>query len=279
MTRATRVRLAERRAARRDPYGLAPTTTTVDQRPVRSLSAGQATDTPEVVLLPGLGLLGYLARWAQATSCWTKATMLDLPGWHGGRARSCVPTLDEAATSTARWLEVTDRRNVILLGHSTGAQSALRTALASQGRLAGLVLAGPTFDPPARTIRGLLRAASVTIPHENAAELPALAPSLARSGGIGLLRFLRSALGDHPEDLVPKLGVPTLFMTGQRDGLAPPGWTRHLADLASGSYVELPGAHNACFTHVDAADEAVRAWTDHLPTPRPRPRPARAVSR
>ena len=51
---AARVR-RERRALRRDPYGLHLTVTEVDGRPIRSLSAGDIHDYHEVILLAGLG--------------------------------------------------------------------------------------------------------------------------------------------------------------------------------------------------------------------------------
>lgn len=55
---------------------------------------------------------------------------------------------------------------VALLGHSTGAQATVRAASLVGDRLAGLVLAGPTFDPAARTVPKLLRRAAPILAHE-----------------------------------------------------------------------------------------------------------------
>jgi len=142
----------ERRALRRDPYGLHPTVTEVDGRPIRSLIAGHSRDNSEVVFLAGLGAPGYLAPWARETSRWTRATIIDLPGWRAGHAQACTPTLGAIAMALARWLEVTERRDVVMLGHSTGAQAVLKTAQLIPELIRGLVLAGPTFDPDARTM-------------------------------------------------------------------------------------------------------------------------------
>jgi pimeloyl-ACP methyl ester carboxylesterase len=229
----------------------------VDDRPLRLFVAGAVTGLPEVVLVPGLGAPGYLAPWVNRIGRWTRATVLDLPGWRWGRARTCPATLAGVSEATARWLVEQDRRDVVLIGHSTGAQAALRTALLVPDRLAGLVLAGPTFDPAARTVGRLLGRAASTLIHERPAELPAVLPSYLH-GGPGVLRFLFHALPDRLEERAGQLRVPVLVMTGQRDGFAPPKWAHRLAELAGGRCTVLPGAHNACFPYPELADAALR---------------------
>jgi pimeloyl-ACP methyl ester carboxylesterase len=237
----------------------------LDGRRVRLLTTGTPTALPEIVVLPGLGAPGYLGPWAQQIGTWTRVTVLDLPGWRWGRAAACQPTVAGIGTAAARWLTEQDRREVVLLGHSTGAQAAVRTALLVPDRLAGIVLAGPTFDPPARRIATLLRRAASTVVHERPGELPAVLPSYLHSGGYGVLGMLFDALRDRPEDRVGRLEVPVLTVTGERDGFAPPAWADHLATLAAGRCVVLPGAHNACFPFPTQADralrEAVRTWS------------------
>lgn len=254
----------ERRALRRDPYGLRPSVTEVDGRPVRSLSAGHVRDHSEVVLLAGLGAPGYLAPWARESAKWTRASIVDLPGWRAGHAQACPPTLVGIAVALAQWLEATGRRDIVLLGHSTGAQAVLKTAQLVPELIRGLVLAGPTLDPEARTVPGLLRRAVRNLPHEVPAELPAVIPSYIASGGRRLLQLIRSAMADRPEDQVQRLTMPSVVITGQHDGFAPPVWARHLAELASAPYVTLPGAHNGCFPHAHAADAALRSFADSM---------------
>jgi pimeloyl-ACP methyl ester carboxylesterase len=211
-----------------------------------------------------LGAPGYLAPWARESSKWTRATIVDLPGWRAGNAQACPPTLVAIAMALADWLEATGRRDVVLLGHSTGAQAALKTAQLIPELIRGLVLAGPTFDPDARTISALIRRAVRTLPHEVPAELPAVIPSYIASGGRPMLRLIRSAMADRPEDQVQRLTMPSVVITGQHDGFAPPVWARHLAELASAQYVVLPGAHNGCFPYAQVADTALRSFAELL---------------
>ena len=150
------------------------------------------------------------------------------------------------------------------MGHSTGAQSVLRTALLAPERVAGLVLFSPTFDPPARKFRILVRRAVETLRREDPGEIGVVAPSYL-SGGVQFFRFLRTALLDRPEDIIANVSVPILVITGEDDPLAPPSWAQHLATLASARLVVMPGAHNACYPYPSEADaalrQAVELWT------------------
>jgi len=243
---------------RRDPYGLRTTWDQVDGRPVRTLSTGAASDLPEVVMVPGLGAPGYLVRLARLGGAWTRVTLLDLPGWRRGhRPPCCPPTLDDVAVTTARWLEVTGRREVVLLGHSTGAQAVLHTALRVPDRVAGVVLANPTFDPEVRGMARLLALTAVTVVHESIGAAVAAVPSYVRSGGFPLLRLVRSGQADRPEQVLPRLDVPVMVMTGWRDRLSPPTWARQLAQIAGAPCHVLPGAHAAQFDRAVAADALV----------------------
>jgi pimeloyl-ACP methyl ester carboxylesterase len=58
------------------------------------------------------------------------------------------------------------------------------------------------------------------------AELPAVVPSHIASGGRPLLRLIRSAIADRSEDQVQRLTMPSVVITGRRDGFAPPAWAR-----------------------------------------------------
>jgi pimeloyl-ACP methyl ester carboxylesterase len=231
----------------------------VDGRPVRSLSLGRPGELPEVVLLPGLGAPSYLYPWLEQTATWTRGTVLDLPGWRGGRGRSSPSTVEGVGVAAAGWLETRARRDIVLVGHSSGAQSAIHTARLVPGRLAGLVLVGPTLDPRARHLPNLLVRLLLTVIHERLSELPAVLPWYVRSGGLSWLRLVGSVITDRPENGVRTLDLPVQVLSGELDRFAPPGWSSHLAGLASGRYTMLPGAHNACYTAPRATDAALRA--------------------
>jgi pimeloyl-ACP methyl ester carboxylesterase len=237
----------------------------VDGRPVRVFSAGETTDLPEVIMVPGLGAPGYLAPCAVAIARWTRVTILDLPGWRVGRPRSSTSTVESVAVAVARWLQATARRDIVLVGHSSGAQSALRTAHLVPDLISGLVLAGPTLDPAARKPAALLTRFVDTVVHEKLSELPAVLPWYFSSGGLPWLRLVRSAVMDRPEDRVQCLHPPVLVLAGDRDRFAPPEWAMQLAELASAECVIMPGPHNVCFTAPQptaaALQRAIRQWT------------------
>jgi pimeloyl-ACP methyl ester carboxylesterase len=236
----------------------------VDGRRIRSLASGTLRDLPEVVILPGLGAPFYLGPWAEKIAAWTRVVILDLPGWRGGRAQSSPPTVEGVAAAASAWLAATDRKSVILVGHSSGAQSAIRTAHAVPERLRGVTVAGPTLAPEARRARALLGRVCQTLSHEVWAELGAVLPSYLRSGGVALGRLIRSVVRDRPEDALPGLHPPVLVVTGKHDRVAPPSWALQLANLADGRCRILPGAHNSCFTYPEQADrflhEAATGW-------------------
>ena len=118
----------------------------VDGRPVRSLVTG--TGSQELVVVPGLGALGYLLPLVRACASWARVHLLDLPGF-GARTTARLPADLPAVSAALRaWLDRVPDAPVVLLGHSTRAQAALHAARAVPGRR--LVLAGATFPPHAR---------------------------------------------------------------------------------------------------------------------------------
>ena len=219
-------------------------------RPVRSLEAGQpAAGVPELVLLPGLGALGYLLPTALACSSWTRVRLLDLPGFGSMRTAGMAADLSSVARVAAEWLDRVPTRPVVLLGHSTGAQVALRAAVTHPAPVALLVLAGVTFDPAARDRRVLARRVLETVVHERPGEVPAVLPYYLR-GARGLPALLRSSLADRPEDGIGQVPSPVLVLRGEHDALCPVAWARSLATGAqSGRALQLPGAHNIPYTH------------------------------
>jgi pimeloyl-ACP methyl ester carboxylesterase len=222
----------------------------VGGRPVRSLLAG--TGGPELVVVPGLGALGYLVPLVRACAAWTRVHLLDLPGF-GARSTARLPAdLTAVSTALGAWLDAVPDAPVLLLGHSTGAQAALRAAHDRPERVRRLVLAGATFPPQARRPVPLLGRVLATLPSEQVGQVPAVLPYYARGRG-RVVDLLRSAMADEPS---PEGLHPPLVLRGRRDRLCPPAWARHLA--AGGPVVELPGGHNAVWTHPGLASEALR---------------------
>lgn len=220
-------------------------------RPVRSLVLGDPRPgVPAMVVVPGLGALGYLLPLARACAPWTQVHVLDLPGY-GHRTTARLPSgLHAVATTLAAWLTawLAERETpVLLLGHSTGAQSALQAARAVPESVQHLVLAGTTFRPETRRPWPLVRAVLRTLPYEQLGQVPAVLPYYAR-GRHGLPALVRTALADAPERAVAGLARPLLVLRGQDDRLCGQAWATQLAELGRGRAQSLPGAHNSPWT-------------------------------
>lgn len=226
--------------------------TTAGGRPVRALVSGELRDgVPEVVLLPGLGAPGYMLDLLHACGAWTRARLLDLPGFGSPRTADCPPELDAVTPVAAAYLDAM-AGPVLLAGHSTGAQLALRAAVATPGRVAALGLLDVTFDPPVRRSPLRLAGRLRTYLRERPRELVVTLPSFVRAGA-GLPRYIRSALADEPERHMPGVHAPVLVLRGRHDALCPPGWAADLAGRArSARLVTVPGAHNTPYTHPGA---------------------------
>lgn len=243
----------------RQEHGLEVRWTHLPDRLVRTLVAGAPGGaSPEMVVVPGLGALAYLLPAVRACAAWTRVHVLDVPGF-GSRATAGLPAdLTSTSATVASWLASAGLGPVTLFGHSTGAQVALRAALAAPEQVDRLVLAGATFAPRGRRVPHLLRDVAGTVRHEDPAELAAVLPYYLR-GARRLPVLLRTALADRPEDRVGDVAAPVLVLRGARDGLCPPDWAQFLADRArDGHCVTLPGAHNMVWTCPAAVSSALR---------------------
>ena len=218
-------------------------------RPVRSLSRGAG---PHLVVVPGLGALGYLAPTLTRLAATARVTLLDVPGFGHPSTADLPSSLDDVATTVAGWLRATGGEPVVLAGHSTGAQAALRAALLAPDRVRRLLLGGPTFPPELRTPVPLAAAVARTLVHEQPGELPAVWPEYRR-GGARLLALLRTAMADRPEDAVGRVGVPVHVVRGRHDHVAPAAWCARLGPVRT-----VPGGHNATWTHPAQTADAWR---------------------
>lgn len=217
---------------------------------MRSLVLGEPRPgVPTMAVVPGLGALGYLLPLARACADWTQVHVLDLPGY-GARSTARLPSgLDAVVATLSAWLAQRDAP-VLLLGHSTGAQSALRAALEVPEAVHHLVLAGATFPPQARRAWPLVRAVLRTLLHEQPGQVPAVLPYYLR-GRHGLSTMVRTTLADAPEQAAGGLRPPLLVLRGENDGLCPREWAAKLAELGRGRAQSLPGAHNSPWTFAD----------------------------
>lgn len=225
-------------------------------RLVRSIVAdGPPSSSPPVVLIPGLGAVGYLVDLLHATATVAPATLLDLPGFGHRRTAGLPVRLDELAGATAGALP---SGPVVVLGHSTGAQLALRAALLAPQSVAAVVLLGPAFDPRSRPRAALLGRVLRAMTVESPRLLPRTVPYYVR-GGRRFVEFVSETRRERPEDLIGGLACPVLVGRGTRDVICSAQWARELAAAApAGRAYTLPGAHNVPFTHPNAVVRLLR---------------------
>nr|WP_231134971.1 alpha/beta hydrolase [Motilibacter deserti] len=216
------------------------------------MESGPGTASLSVVLLPGLGALGYLLPTVRAVaSLGGRCVLLDLPGFGSRRPRPCPPTVEGIASATAQLLRARPGAGrLVLAGHSTGAQAALHAALLLQedAAPAALVLAGPTVAPGQRSLLRLAARAPLAYRRDSPREL-VVAPDYVR-GGRAVLELVRSAVADRPEEAIARLRVPVTLTAGRHDAFAPAWWRRELVRAAGprARDVELPGSHNNPWT-------------------------------
>lgn len=234
--------------------------TSVAGRAQRSLRAGSPyVGRPELVMVPGLGTLGYLLPTVRRCAEWTRVHVLDVPGFAHPAGGEIAPTVEAIGRAVADWVRTACARPVVLAGHSTGAQAALRAAVTIPDLVDGAGLLGPTFPPAERRVGPLLRAIARTLPYERVAIVPLAGPGYLR-GGTRMLSLIRDGMRDRPEEVVSRLGCPLLVVRGEHDALSPAVWARELAArVPDGRVAEAPGGHNIPFFSPEETAAALRS--------------------
>lgn len=96
-----------------------------------------------------------------------------------------------------------------------------------------------------RHIGRLLGALARTVPYESLGELPAVPPAYTRAGPCELARYLRSALQDKPEQVMPRVVCPVWVIRGRHDAFAPHAWTSDLVAVCRrATALTVPGSHD-----------------------------------
>ncbi|PWK82144.1 pimeloyl-ACP methyl ester carboxylesterase [Lentzea atacamensis] len=232
-------------------------------RKVRSLQAGLQHDGHvDVVLVPGLGALGYLVDTLAGCGAWARAHLLDVPGFGHRASRVCPAEIGAVADAVSGWVKEVVGGPVVLVGHSTGAQAALHVAAAQPELVRSLVLLGPTFPPEQRAAKGLFRAYVRNSRHEPPGLWPATVPDYLRGGPKALCRFVRSAQQDEPERVITEVSCPVLLARGEHDAFAPQPWVDRLTAAApDGRSKEVAGAHTFPFRRGGMTAQLIAGFT------------------
>lgn len=204
------------------------------------LPLSPAPTTVRLVLVPGLGLDHRSSARLRAL---VPAEVVRLPG--AGR-RAPVPRFDELAD---RLRGALGEGPVLLVGHSQGCQVA--AAVATDARVAGLVLLGPTTDPRMRSPWVLATRWVRTAAAEPWREVPRIVVQWLTTGPRRMAQLWRVAAPDRIDRRLAPLAVEVTVVRGTRDRLCPRDWVSRLVAAAPrGRSVEIAGAaHMTVQTH------------------------------
>ena len=237
---------------------------TIEHRPttwgvMRSRVVGTPRDgVPEVVAVPGLAVANYLQPAVCGLAAWTRAHLVELPGFSGSGEPPHPLVVPQFADAVAQWLEASGLEQVVLVGHSSGTQVAAHAAARRPRNVKALVLASPTMDPRYRSLRRILLAWRRNHELEPKSLDEQHTPERQRAGLRRVRHALRVHLADRLEDVVPEVSVPVLVLHADQDRLCTEEWARQLSDLApDGRFCALPGAHSFVWT-------APCAWSEPI---------------
>jgi pimeloyl-ACP methyl ester carboxylesterase len=164
----------------------------------------------------------------------------------GAGLRAEVPALDELA---GRLRGALGEGPVLLVGHSQGCQVA--AAAATDARVAGLVLLGPTTDPRLRSPWVLAARWVRTALAEPWRQVPRIVAQWLTTGPRRMGQLWRVAAPDRIDRRLAPLAVEVTVVRGVRDRLCPHDWATALAAAAPrGRLVEIDdAAHMTVQTH------------------------------
>jgi pimeloyl-ACP methyl ester carboxylesterase len=233
---------------------------------MRSRALGEPrAGVPEVVLVQGMAVADYLLPGLAALAGWTRAHLVELPGFGGSGDPIRPLAVAEYGAAVAHWLAGAGLDRVLLMGHSSGTQVAARAAARRPPSVHGLVLASPTVDPRVRGWVRLFLAWQLDGRHEPPGLTGTHLPEWRRAGVPRLLHVVRVHLADRLEDVVPRLQVPLLVLHGQEDRVCREQWARELCARArDGRFASMPGAHSFPWAAPDAWSAPVRRLAEEV---------------
>ena len=225
---------------------------------MRSRTIGTPRDgVPGVVVIPGLAVANYLEPAVGARGAWTRAHLVELPGFSGSGEPPHPMDVPQFAVAVVQWL-AGGPEDVVLVGHSSGTQVAAHVAARRLPGVRALVLASPTMDPRFRSQRRILLAWRRNHELEPKSLDEEHTPERQRAGLRRVRHALKVHLDDRLEDVVPRIEVPVLLLHGDQDRLCTEQWARQLSRLApDGRFRLMPGAHSFTWT-------APHAWAEPI---------------
>ena len=217
---------------------------------MRASSGPAAAVSPTVVLVHGVVSSRYLAPTARVLAPSCRVLAPDLPGF-GASPTPPGAVLDIAgyADTLAAALSAAGVAGATVVGHSVGAQVVVELALRHPWAAGRLVLAGPTVDPRARSLRAQYGRWLANVPGEPVAFNLLLAREIIEIGPQRMLSTFRHALSHPIADRLPALAIPVLVVRGEKDRVAPQRWAEEIAASVANARVAViaDAAHSVVY--------------------------------
>ncbi|WP_411720816.1 alpha/beta fold hydrolase [Mycetocola sp.] len=224
---------------------------------VRRWDAAPGAGRTTFVLVHGIGVSSrYFERLARELSRSGTVLVVDLPGFGAAPRPERQLTIEAGAGLLAEFIRSEGLADAVLVGHSMGTQFVVEVAAVHPTLIGAIVLAGPVVDERApmpwqqgmRLGRDMLR--------ESLGANWIVSTDYIRSGIRWYLTELPVMLGYPTQERLPLVSVPVLVLRGERDPIAPHGWSARLTATAhNGRLVEVPGAAHVV-QHTRAAQVA-----------------------
>ena len=213
-----------------------------------------------VVLLHGIGM-GRSVYVDLVSRIDGRVIGIDLPGFGEAPEPRRTLTMERHADLVAAFLREQGITDAVILGHSMGSQIGAEVAARHPDVVAALILAGPTVNSAARSIR----AQAVYLLSDLIGERPIVIWRGAREylrGGPNLLRKMRATIVHRPEHAYRRVQAPVLVLRGEEDPLAPSAWCQEIVDAIPGAQLaEIPDhGHGTLISDSGAAAELIRAF-------------------
>ena len=264
--------------------------TTVDQLNVRT--SGRPDGQP-ILFVHGFGCDQHMWRLvAPAFEADHRVVTFDLVGAGGSDPAAWDPdryvSLDAYAEDILTVVRGLDLDDVVVVGHSVSAMSAVLAAVAEPERFAGLVLVGPSpryiDDEGYRggfsetDIEELLSSLASNYLGWSAAMAPVimgnpeqptlgaeLTESFCRMDPDVARQFARVTFLSDCREVLPSVRTPTLVLQCSQDVIAPVEVGQYVADAIPGGRMVLLDATGHC-PHLSAPSDTITAILDFLPT-------------
>ena len=206
-------------------------------------------------------------RWRTGYAGRMRVIAPDLPGWGGSERPDVVLDIGSAADVLAEIIVAEKTRRA-----DAGRQLARLSVRASNWRdrrpelVEALVLISPTVDPRYRSPARQALTLAVDWTREPAGLWPIIVRDYWTMGPRRLVATALLALGDRPEDKLPRITAPVLVIRGDRDAITTRDWAECCARLApDGRYVPIRGAaHAAHFSHPHQVARLVLSFVSEL---------------